>query len=138
VHDKTDYGLLVPSVDRHIEIFSHPPDTVATDRGFYSKDGEQTVIDKGVKHAAIPTLGKHSKQRASHEKQRWFRRARAWRAGGEGRISYLKHQFGMARSRYRGEGGMERAVLWAGIANNLYVIARVKSAKRKNQRRKAA
>jgi hypothetical protein len=30
----------------------------------------------------------------------------------------------MARSRYRGAGGIARSVYWAGIANNLVAIAR--------------
>jgi hypothetical protein len=42
----------------------------------------------------------------------------------EARISHLKHRFGMARSPARGAAGMERTVLWAGIANNLAAIAR--------------
>jgi len=37
-----------------------------------------------------------------HERQRWFKRERAWRAGGEARISRLKNTFGMQRSPYRG------------------------------------
>ena len=68
-------------------------------------------------------LGKpKSKKRVAHERQRWFRRGRAWRVGGEARISRLKHRFGMARSRYRGQRGTERTALWAGIANNLVAI----------------
>ena len=48
---------------------------------------------------------------------------RAWRAGGEARIGRLKHTFGMARSRYRGDGGTARTTYWAAIANNLVAMA---------------
>jgi hypothetical protein len=58
------------------------------------------------------------------QKQRWFRRGRAWRAGGEARIGLLKHSYGMHRSRYRGEDATVRTIGWAGIAHNLTVIAR--------------
>ncbi len=58
------------------------------------------------------------------DRQRWFRRGRAWRAGGEARISHLKNRCGMARSRYRGSGGTARTVYWAAIANNLAAIGR--------------
>src|SRR6187549_962663 len=49
-----------------------------------------------------PTLchGHRTRERVTHERQRWFKRGRAWRAGGEARISRLKNTFGMQRSRY--------------------------------------
>lgn len=123
VPDKADAPLLVPSAERHIQLFGRPPPMVATDRGFYSSEGEQKLRELGVHHAAIPKPGHRSKERIAHERQRWFRRARAWRAGGEARISRLKHRFGMARSRYRGPTGMARTIFWAAIANNLTAIA---------------
>ncbi len=119
-----DSQLLVPSVERHIEVFGSAPHLAATDRGFFSVDGERRIIALGVRRAVIPHCGYRSKQRVAHERQRWFRRGRAWRAGGEARIARLKHHFGMTRSRYRGERGVARAVYWAAIANNLVAIAR--------------
>ena len=73
--------------------------------------------------AVIPKPGHRSDKRIEYERQRWFRRGRAWRVGGEARISRLKHCFGMHRSRYRGEDGMGRTVIWAAIANNLAAVA---------------
>jgi IS5 family transposase len=119
-----DAQLLVPAVERHIEVFRRPPYLAATDRGFYSGDGERRIVQLGVKRAVIPHCGYRSQQRIAHERQRWFRRGRAWRAGGEARISRLKHHFGMARSRYRGERGVARTVYWSAIANNLIAVAR--------------
>jgi hypothetical protein len=43
---------------------------------------------------------------------------------GEARISVLKRRFGMTRTPNRGAGGMARTAIWAGIANNLAVMAR--------------
>src|SRR5262249_5822824 len=119
VPEKQDAPLLVPAVERHIEVFGRAPKVVATDRGFHSGRGERRIKDLGVHHAAIPKPGHRSPKRIAHERQRWLRRARAWRAGGEARISRLKNCFAMNRSRYRGEQGTERTALWAGIANNL-------------------
>ena len=64
-------------IERHLETFGRAPDTVATDRGFYSTDGEQRIRALGVKHPAIPRPGYRSEERILYEKQRWFRRARA-------------------------------------------------------------
>ena len=125
---KADAPLLVPAVERHIAIFGRPPDLCATDRGFYSTDGERRIQELGVRRAVIPKPGHRSESRILYEKQRWFRRGRAWRSGGEARISRLKHAFGMHGSRYRGEEGMHRSVCWAAIANNLVAIGRFSSA----------
>lgn len=118
-----DAALLVPSVEKHIEIFGGPPIIASTDRGFYSGEGVKRLEELGVRRIVVPFPGKRSQKRLRHEKQRWFRRGRAWRAGGEARIARLKHRFGMARSRYRGPDGTPRTVYWAGIANNLVAIA---------------
>ena len=115
--------LLVSSVERHVEIFGAPPIMAATDRGFYSGAGVKRIEELGVRRVVVPFPGKRSQKRIRHEKQRWFRRGRAWRAGGEARIARLKHRFGMARSRYRGPSGTARTTYWAGIANNLVAIA---------------
>jgi IS5 family transposase len=123
VPGKSDAPLLVPAVKRHGAVFGRPPRLMAVDRGFYSTDGEQCVRDSGVHHPVIPKPGFRSRERIAYERQRWFRRGRAWRAGGEARIARLKHCFGMARSRYRGERGMARTICWAAIANNLTAIA---------------
>jgi transposase, IS5 family len=123
VPGKADAPLLVPSVERHIAVFGRAPGLASTDRGFYSIEGERRIQELGVRRAALPKPGYRSKERIAYEKQRWFKKARAWRAGGEARISRLKHQFGMHRARYQGERGLERTVLWAAIANNLLATA---------------
>lgn len=124
VRAKCDAPLLVPSVEHHIRVFKKPPRLVATDRGFWSGKGERRVKELGVVQPVIPRQGYRSPARVAHERQRWFRRGRAWRQGGEACISRLKNRFGMGRSPYRGEAGMERTVLWAGIAGNLGTLAR--------------
>ena len=96
---------------------------MATDRAFYSTEGERRVRELGVHHAVIPKPGFRSRERSAYEQRRWFRRGRAWRAGGEARIARLKHCFGLARARYRGDPGMARTIYWAAIANNLLAIA---------------
>jgi IS5 family transposase len=118
-----DSMLLVPSVERHIKIFGHAPRLVATDRGFHSGRGERRIRELGIEQPVIPFAGYKSPKRTAHERQRWFRRGRAWRQGAEARISRLKRRFGMGRSRARGEAGMRRTVIWAAIANNLTAIA---------------
>jgi transposase, IS5 family len=119
-----DSQLLVPAVERHIEVFGKAPTMAATDRGFYSGEGVKRIEALGVRRAVVPHPGHRSANRIAHERQRWFRRGRAWRAGGEARIARLKHHFGMTRSRYRGASGTPRTIYWAAISNNLVAIGR--------------
>jgi len=99
-----------------------------TDRGFISSRGERRLIDMGVKHPVLPRPGHRTRERFMPERQRWFKRERAWRAGGEARISRLKNTFGMQRRPYRGRAGVDRCIGWAAVANNLVAIGRFRAA----------
>jgi IS5 family transposase len=90
-----DAKLLVPSVEHHKRVFGRVPRVVATDRGFFSLDNVRDVTAMGVSCVAVPRPGHRSAAWLARERSRPFRRARAWRAGGEARIARLKHTFGM-------------------------------------------
>jgi IS5 family transposase len=115
---------LRPSLDHHIEVFDHPPDVLAADRGLYSQANERYAHSQGVKHVVIPKPGARSAERTAYEKQRWFRQGRNWRSGIEGRISGLKRGQKLERCLYHGSDGMERWVGWGLIAHDLRIIAR--------------
>jgi IS5 family transposase len=124
VPGKADAPLLVPAVERHIALFGAAPRVAATDRGFFSFEAEEKLRGLGVCTVAVPKPGYKSKERIEHERNRSFRRGRAWRAGGEARIAHLKHDFGMKRSRSKGTTGIYRSIHWAAIASNIHAIAR--------------
>jgi IS5 family transposase len=119
-----DSALIESSIAAHTKHFGRPPRVLAADRGFYSGANIERAAAMGVRHVVIPKTGHRTDASRAREGTRTFRRARAWRAGGEARISRLKRTFGMARSRYRGEAGLARCTYWAAIANNLVAIAR--------------
>jgi IS5 family transposase len=124
VVDVHDAALVESSIVVHEKHFGRVPHVVSADRGFYSTANIARAGELGVRHVVIPKPGHRSDAVRAKEKTRAFRRARAWRAGGEARISRLKRTFGMARSRYRGEAGLTRCTYWAAIANNLVAIAK--------------
>ena len=97
---------------------------VAADAGFYSRVNEEEAKALGVKYVSIPNRHTRSEQRRRWEKQRWFKRAQAWRTGCEGRISVIKRRHGLARCRYHGIQGMRRWVGLGVIADNLINIGR--------------
>jgi len=126
VFDKrpSDRHLLLPAVETHRRQFGRVPRWVAADAGFYSRANEQGAQALGVKYVSIPNRSTRSEERRRWEKQRWFKRAQAWRTGCEGRISLIKRRHGLARCRYHGIQGMRRWVGLGVIADNLINIGR--------------
>lgn len=124
-----DASQAVPSLTNHQRLFGQPPKLFAGDRGVYSADNELAAQGMGVRQVALPKPGKKSPERERHERQGWFRRAKRFRAGVEGRISVLKRRGYLAPSRDRGEAGFGRWVGWGIVISNLTTIARTVSAR---------
>jgi IS5 family transposase len=118
-----DAAQFVPSLDKHCEQFGRPPTLVAGDGKLATPTNERTAQQRGIKRVVLPRPGRKTPSRLAHERQRWFRRGRNWRAGIEGRISGLKRRHGLDRCRYHGDDGMNRWVGWGVIAHDLRMIA---------------
>jgi IS5 family transposase len=100
------------------------PALYAADRGFYDTDGNARIAQQGVKLIAIPQCGgKRTAEREAHERSRAFKKAQAFRAGIEGRISVLFRGRGMKRCLWTGPARFELFVGAAVLANNLLRIA---------------
>ncbi|MGH9482703.1 MAG: ISNCY family transposase [Terriglobales bacterium] len=113
---------LEAAVAHHRQVFGHPPELVAADRGFHAPQREARLQAAGVKHAVIPWKGPASSERRALEHSRAWRRHYRWRAGIEGRIHSLRRDYGLKRCRDHGEAGMERCVGWGIVASNLWHI----------------
>jgi IS5 family transposase len=114
---QSERALWEPVLDRHIELFDHPPHLAVADGGFASRGNEQAARARGVRHVVLPRQSREERSRAA-------RAALRWRTGSEGRISALKRRHGLRRCRYRGPSGMQRWVGWGVIANDLLALAR--------------
>jgi IS5 family transposase len=112
-----------PSLKAHRRQFGKAPREVSGDRGIYSPENERQARQLGVRRVCLPKPGYKSKARQRHERQPWFRAARRFRNGIEGRISHLRRARGLSRCLNHGLSGLERWVGWGIIANNLAVIA---------------
>jgi IS5 family transposase len=118
-----DQAQLEPALEDHLRLFGRAPELVAADRNVHSKENERVAKEMGVKKVCLPKAGKKSMQREEHERQRWFKRARRFRAGIEGRISVMKRREYLGRCRDRGEEGFGRWVGWGVLTANLDTIA---------------
>jgi transposase, IS5 family len=124
-----DEAQLRPTLDDHLRLFGRAPELVAADRNVHSKENERLAKEMKVKKVCLPKAGKKSTERKEHERQRWFKRARRFRAGIEGRISVMKRREYLGRCRDRGEEGFGRWVGWGVLTANLDTIAQTLAAR---------
>lgn len=123
-----DQRLLVPALERHIARVGKVPYGIAVDRGMASAKADRALKQLGVKRRCLPKTGKKTEAERATERASWFRRLRAFRAGGEGRISLLKRKYGWRRSRVRGHTRVKDWVGWGAVAHNLSKYAQIQAA----------
>ncbi len=125
----SDKDQWISSLETHQQLFGRPPTQASADRGVFSADNEAEAKRRGIQRVVLPKPGKKSEQRRLSEKQPWFRRARKWHAGVEGRISVLKRCYDLDRCLNHGEDGFHRGVAWGVIAHNLKKIGTIVTAR---------
>jgi IS5 family transposase len=125
----SDEKQLLSTLENHLRLFGRPPWLVAADRGVYSLANEQSARNMGVQRVGLPKKGAKNEERQRHERQGWFRRARRFRAGIEGRISVMKRRGHLGRCREKGEEGFGRWIGWGVLSSNLHTISRAEAAR---------
>jgi IS5 family transposase len=119
-----DEDQVVRSLREHQDIFGHPPEWYAGDRGFYSDTSVRACEQDGVPVVSIPQRGgQKTPERKAYEKSSAFKKAQRFRAGIEGRISVLFRGRGMKRCLAHGPQRFELFVGAAVLANNLMRLA---------------
>ena len=117
-----DAPMLEPAIRRITTRTGHAPRAVTADRGYGDAAVETALRVAGVRHVVLPTKGKPTAARHQIEHRPAFRRMVRWRTGCEGRISCVKRDFGLARTRLDGLAG---ARTWCGhgiFAHNLVKV----------------
>ena len=118
-----DAPMLVPAVKRVIGLVGRIPRKVTADRGYGEAAVDEELVELGVATVAIPRKGRPGKQRQELERSRPFRRLVKWRTGAEGRISHLKHAWGMERTLLDNITGARTWCGWGVLAHNAVKIA---------------
>jgi len=120
-----DSQLTELSIERHVTTYGESPRCAAYDGGFASQDNLDALqndydLDEVAFHK---TRGLEPDEMTTS--RRTYRRLRAFRAGAEGLISWLKHTFGLKRCRWtRGLEGFRAYVHGAVVSANLLTMAR--------------
>jgi len=135
----SDTTQVKPALERHQKTFSHPPESLNTDRGFSSAENEETAKQSGVIQVSMPQRGgTKTAERAALERSSAFKKGQRFRAGIEGRISVLFRGRGMKRCLAKGRQRFEILVGAAVLANNLLRIADLLRNQKTDRRRVAA
>lgn len=118
-----DAPMLVPAIKRVINLVGRIPRAIAADRGYGEASVDDQLQELGVKTVAIPRKGRPGTKRQEVERTRPFRRLVKWRTAAEGRISHLKHAWGMERTMLDGITGTHIWCGWGVLAHNAVKIA---------------
>lgn len=121
----SDTKFFPKAINKHKELFGKPPDTIATDRGYWSPDNKEYARSAGIKNISIPKKGRLKEQEKEFQNTVQFKQGQRFRAGGEAKISLLKRVYKLGRCGYQGSTGMAR---WAGggiLACNLMTMAKL-------------
>jgi IS5 family transposase len=113
----------VPAIQRITQRTGRVPRAVTADRGYGEAAVEQSLREAGVRYVVLPRKGKPNAQRRAVEHRRAFRAMVRWRTGCEGRISCVKRDYGLSRTRM---DGLEGTRIWSGhgiFAHNLVHIS---------------
>ena len=85
-----DQAHLADSLTNHVKQFGGSPRVLAADRGMSSSANERLAKGAGIRHVALPHVGKAPPERRAEEKGPRFKEAYKFRAGIEGRIHVLR------------------------------------------------
>jgi IS5 family transposase len=118
-----DSTLAIRSAQRHANLFGSPPERVAFDGGFASKNNLLEIKSAGTtevcfsKPAGVPVEQMTTTSRVRRTLKRF-------RAGIEAGISFLKRSFGWSRVTWTGLVRFHAYVWCSAVAHNLLVFAR--------------
>lgn len=121
----SDTDFFPRAIDKHKELFGKPPNTAATDRGYWSPENKEYAETEGVKNVCLPRKGKLTEQEKEFQSTVKFKKGQRYRAGGEAKISLLKRKYKLGRCAYKAGKGM---AIWVGggiIACNLATMSRL-------------
>jgi IS5 family transposase len=118
-----DAPMLAPAIKRVIRRAGRAPRAVTGDRGYGEAAVEEELRELGVRDVVLPRKGRPNAARRELEHRAAFKKMVRWRTGSEGRISCVKRDFGLRRTRI---DGLDGARTWCGhgvFAHNIVKIA---------------
>tara|TARA_R110002111_G_scaffold54424_1_gene94152 strand:- start:201 stop:1709 length:1509 start_codon:yes stop_codon:yes gene_type:complete len=119
----SDAGEFVSSVDRIIDRTGTLLKRACSDRGFQSKANDQTLAERGIESRACPRKIDELREKMKDSE---FAASQRRRSQTEARVSIFSRCFLGIPLLAKGYANRERAVHWAVLAHNLWVLARLR------------
>ena len=130
-----DCQVLPHSVQRMKAVFGAVLKELGADRGFDSQAVQEALKEAGIYNGVCPRSVHQLKERSGSWK---FKKLQHRRGQTEGRVAILKNVFLGQPARSKGYRNRALAVSWAVLTHNLWVMARMTLAARKEQLAAAA
>ena len=122
-----DVTVAIRQLERQKELFGQAPGSAALDGGYASRENLEAAKALGVERCAFSkSQGLTEEEQAGS--RRTHGRLKKFRAGIEGKISWLKRDFGLGRCTWKGWGRFQSYVWSACFAANLQTLARLRLA----------
>lgn len=121
---KADSALVLPSLTRLCQQMKLGVKQAWGDRGLSSAANEKGLAQRGITSGLCPRDPAELQRRLAGEEG--FREGLRRRAGTEARIAIFQHCFAGNPCRAKGLAARKRAVSWAVLAHNLWMLARLK------------
>ena len=122
---REDPELLEPALKAHQELFGHPPDVLAADKGFYQNMGQIDSLQAQIPAVSIPKKGRRNAQEDERETCDAFVSGQRFRAGVEGSISVLKRACKLGCCLFQGFRHYAASVGLAVLCHNLVLLTRL-------------
>ena len=110
---------------QHIMLFQTPIESIATDKGYYSKENEKIALDFGIKAVGIPKPIRKLKNAPDNPIfPKYLKLLENRRLGIEPLIGHLKKYWQMGRSRMKSDQTTESSALASILGFNLKQLMR--------------
>jgi len=122
-----DVTLTVRQLERQQQLFGQAPRSAVFDGGYASRENLEAAKELGVARCAFSKSKGLTKEEQAGSR-RTHGRLKRFRAGIEGKISWLKRDFGLGRCTWKGWKRFQAYVWSACFAANLQTLARLRLA----------
>lgn len=132
-----DVTLAIRQLERQKELFGQAPRSAALDGGYASGPNLEAAKNLGVERCAF-SKGRGLTPEENAGSRRTFGRLTRFRAGIEGKISWLERDFGLGRCTWKGWERFQSYVWSACFAANLQELVRLRLAKKRARAKRIA
>lgn len=122
LENRAEASIFQESVEATEKATKIPLTKVCTDRGFHSAENESWLAERKIKSFMAPRGVAEYQTRQTEEA---FRQMQQRRAQTEARIAILRYVILGGQLRSKGFKSREKAIGWAKLAHNLWVVARL-------------